>query len=81
MDDGYNTTVVLDCGCTFRLNLGPDDEWMVDYYASCPTGQHSEIREYDQRTGDPIYERDRLTVAIQPDAQFDGSSEGHHDAT
>lgn len=73
--DGYNTTVTLDCGCSFRLNIqGMDRPPEPGWYYSCPTGQHSQVREYDSRTGDPIHERDRRVATALVDGLGPGGS-------
>ena len=66
-DDGFNTTVTLDCGCEARLNLPADNDWgwKVGAYDWC--SDHSEIYGYDESTGEPKYERDRRVVAVVRD--------------
>ena len=61
--EGWNTRVVLSCGCDLWLNvqspsLGPA---LGDYY-SCSL--HSPVRDYDQQTGDANHERDQRAVEI-----------------
>lgn len=66
-DDGYNTTVVLSCGDTIRLNIQPDTlvPAAVGHYASC--SKHSAIIGYDPQYGEPEYERDVRIVEVRSD--------------
>lgn len=65
--DGFDTTVALDCGDTFRVNTDPRFmAFKVDDYASC--SRHSAVRGYDPETGDPEYDRDRKIVEVRRDS-------------
>lgn len=66
MTDGYNTTITLDCGDSFRLNIQPDDQpWKVGWWAHC--AEHSQVAGYDPVTGDPEFARDRQVTAVTKD--------------
>lgn len=66
INDGYNRTVVLDCGCESRLNVQPGYmEPKVGDFWPCWTNQHSAVWQYDERTGDPIFDRDRRCTEVR----------------
>lgn len=71
--DGYNTTVVLDCGDSFRLNVqdGYPPPRVGDWW-SC--GVHSATYDYDPRTGEPNLERDHQAVEVLVDPTDGGES-------
>ena len=63
-NDGYDTTIVLNCGDMIRLSSVPGlpDPERGDYW-SCST--HSPVYGYDPQTGDPQYERDRQVIEVR----------------
>lgn len=69
--DGFTHTVHLDCGCWMRLNYSDYGNYLRmvpkrgDWY-SCR--EHSSIRDYDQRTGEPNLDRDRQVVRVVEEA-------------
>lgn len=65
MDDGYDTTIVLDCGCEMRLNLGDDPRFKVGDFFGCQ--QHSEPFGFDPKYGTPLVERDRRVTEVLRD--------------
>lgn len=62
--DGFDLTVVLDCGDWFRQRDVPGlpNPKIGDYYA-CST--HSEVHSFDHATGDANYERDIRVVEVR----------------
>ena len=62
--DGYTTTVVLDCGCSFRLNQSLSDSPVkVGDYFGCQ--RHSEVYGYDPKYGHELVNRDRRVSEIR----------------
>jgi hypothetical protein len=62
--DGYDLTVILDCGDTMRLSSIPGwrDPERGDYYAC---SSHSPVYGYDPQTGEPLHERDRQVIEVR----------------
>lgn len=69
-DDGFDTTVVRDCGCTLRVrqrdSVFPLPVWNVGDWLSCPV--HSAAVGFDQATGDPILNRDKRVIEVRYEA-------------
>lgn len=63
--DGFNTILVLDCGCKLRLNdFSKYLSFGLGDWFSCPSGLHSAIYKYDSSDGSPVYNRDRKVVRV-----------------
>lgn len=63
IDDGFNTTVVLDCGCEMRVNVDDLRGYNVGDWFGCQ--RHSEMYGYDPNYGDPLVERDKRVTEVR----------------
>lgn len=60
--DGFDTTLVLDCGCTMRSNSEAEKP-LVGWYFSCHL--HSPHEGYDPDDGLPLYDRNRKVIEVR----------------
>lgn len=64
--DGFDYTVVLSCGDTFRWNSDGNHVPQVGWYFSCPS--HSTILGYGPDDGSADYDRDQQVVEVRQES-------------